>query len=129
MIAQAVLSLVQPGDTILLDAGTTTFGAKAFQFLDDLHVDTVFLGVSAITDELILCSHSFEKADLKRAMLKCGTRNVLLADASKFGCSAFARICPLSELDLLITDQPLNERDHIYLATNKVELLQVKAPR
>ena len=174
-IAQAALSLVQPGDTILLDAGTTTFalasllptksgvnvvtsdlhiatqlcategklffiggeiekelarskGAKAFQFLEELHVDTVFLGISAISDDFMLGSHTFDNAELKRTMLKCGTRKVLLADSSKFGLNAFAKVSPLSALDRLITDKTFNDRELTWLETNKVELFQVESP-
>jgi DeoR family fructose operon transcriptional repressor len=173
LIAQEALNLVAAGDTILLDAGTTTFemalllkeipgvnvvtndlhiamelcsaegrlffiggeiekelgrsvGAKAFQFLSDIHVDTVFLGVSAVSNDLMLCSPTVDNAELKRAMMNCGSKKVLLADESKFGTNAFARIGPLGLVDVLITDKTLNERELSYLDANEVELRQVR---
>ena len=167
LIAQEALQLIQPGDTILLDAGTTTFemasllrempgvnvvtndlhiamelcsaegnvffiggeiekelgrssGAKAFSFLSDIHVDTVFLGVSAISNDLMLCSPSVNNAELKRAMMNCGSKKVLMADESKFGTNSFARIGPLSLVDVLITDKVLNERELSYLEANEI---------
>jgi DeoR family transcriptional regulator, fructose operon transcriptional repressor len=172
-IAQEALSLVKTGDTILLDAGTTTFemalllkempgisvvtndlhialelcsvegklffiggqvekelgrsdGIKAFQFLSDIHVDTAFIGVSSINDDLILCTPTVENAELKRAMLKCGTKKALLADASKFGINAFARIGPLALVDHLVTDKTLNERERSYLDRHDIVLFQAK---
>jgi DeoR/GlpR family transcriptional regulator of sugar metabolism len=173
LIAQGALELIKPGDTILLDAGTTTFemalllkempgvnvvtndlhiamelcsadgrvffiggeiekelgrstGAKAFQFLSDIHVDTVFLGVSAITNDLMLCSPTVDNAELKRTMMNCGSKKVLLADKSKFGTNAFARIGPLSLVNVLVTDKTLNERESSYLETNEIVHWQVK---
>ncbi|NVN92495.1 MAG: DeoR/GlpR transcriptional regulator [Desulfuromonadales bacterium] len=172
LIAREALELVKPGETILLDAGTTTFevalllrhmpgvnvvtndlhiamelcsaegrlfyvggeiekdlgrsaGAKAFQFLSDIHVDTVFLGISAVNSDLMLCSHTVDNAELKRAMLNCGSRKVLLADESKFGTNAFARIGPLSLVDIMITDKTFGEVELGYLEANQVVLRQV----
>jgi DeoR family transcriptional regulator, fructose operon transcriptional repressor len=166
-IAREAMELIAPGDTILLDAGTTTFevaclikelpgvnvvtcdlhiavelcdaegklffiggeiekevgrsmGPKALQFLSDIHVDTVFLGVSAISDDLMLGSHTFDNAELKRTFLASGSRKVLLADANKFGIKAFAQIGPLSLVDVLITDKSLNEAELKYLETHGI---------
>ena len=171
LIAQKALELINAGDTILLDAGTTTFemasllkglpgvnvvtndlhiamelfsaegsvffiggeiekdlgrstGVKAFQFLSGIHVDMVFLGVSAISNDLMLCSHSVENAELKRAMMNCGSKKILLADESKFGTNAFARISSLSLVDYLVTDKTLNEHELSYLEQHNIVLCQ-----
>lgn len=172
LIARDALELVKAGDTILLDAGTTTYvmatllkdmaginvvtndlnialelcsgegsvffiggeiekelgrstGAKAFQFLSDIHVDTVFLGVSAVSKDLMLCSPTVDNAELKRAMMNCGSKKVLLADESKFGTNAFARIGPIGSVDVLITDKDLSESQLRYLEEHGVALRQV----
>lgn len=172
-IAEEAMKLVNPGDTILLDAGTTTFevasllktipgvhvvtsdlhiamelcraegrlyfiggeiekelarstGAKARKFLSDIHVETVFLGISSISGDFMLGSHTLDNAELKRNMLKCGSRRVLLADQSKFGIRAFAQIGPVNLVDVLITDKVFNERDMNYLETENVTLRQVR---
>jgi DeoR/GlpR family transcriptional regulator of sugar metabolism len=172
-IAKKAMELVSAGDTILLDAGTTTFemacllqktpgvhvvtsdlhiavelcaaegklffiggeiekelgrstGAKALQFLSDIHVDTVFLGISSVSDELMLGSHSFENAELKRTFLKCGSKKVLLADKTKFGSKAFAQVGPLSLVDVLVTDKSFNEAEIRYLETHDIMLHEVR---
>jgi DeoR/GlpR family transcriptional regulator of sugar metabolism len=172
MIASAALQFVRAGDTVLLDAGTTTYqlvalireikgltvvtndlqiaiglcssdvrlylvggeiekglgrtgGAKALDFLSDIHVDTVFLGTSAISDDFVLGSFSLDNADVKRAMLKCGSRKVLLADRNKFYKKTFAQVGPLSQVDVLITDKVFNENERGYLDANNVQLIQV----
>lgn len=172
-IAEEAIKLISPGDTILLDAGTTTFevasllknmpdvnvvtsdlhialelcnaegrlyfiggeiekdlarcrGPKAFQFLSDIHVKTVFLGISAISDDFVLGSHTIDNAELKRVMLRCGSKAVLLADQSKFGIKAFATIGPLGLVDVLITDKSLDERSLDFLKKENVELVLVQ---
>jgi DeoR family transcriptional regulator, fructose operon transcriptional repressor len=172
-IAEKAMELVSAGDTILLDAGTTTFemacllhktpgvhvvtsdlhiavelcaaegklffiggeiekelgrstGAKALQFLSDIHVDTVFLGISSVSDDLMLGSHSFENAELKRTFLKCGSKKVLVADQNKFGTKAFAQIGPLSLVDVLVTDKGFNEAEMRYFETHDIMLREVR---
>ena len=157
LLARKALQCVREGETILLDAGTTTFelasllhdhpgltvvtvdlhiaqelcaaegklffiggeiekelgrstGIQALQVLGHIHVDTVFLGISAISEELILASHTFENAELKRAMLKCSSKKVLLADRTKFGIKAFAQVGPLRDIDILVTNKDLDEQ-------------------
>jgi DeoR/GlpR family transcriptional regulator of sugar metabolism len=100
-------------------------GTKAHQFLSDIHVDTVFLGISSISGDFILGSHTIDNAELKRDMLKCGSKRVLLADKSKFGIKAFAQIGPLNLVDIVITDKTFDERDLRYMETENVMLRQV----
>lgn len=113
------------GGEIEKELGRST-GSKAFQFLSDIHVDTVFLGISSVSDEFLLGSHTLENAELKRTFLKCGSRKVLLADKTKFGIKAFAQIGPLSLMDLLITDKSFNEAELKYFETHGIELRQVQ---
>jgi DeoR/GlpR family transcriptional regulator of sugar metabolism len=41
-------------------------------------------------------------------MIRSARRVILLADSSKWGNSAFAKIAPLGEIDVLITDSGLS---------------------
>jgi DeoR family fructose operon transcriptional repressor len=173
MIAQVAIKLVKPGDTILMDAGTTVYemakmlkdipgitvltndlhiamelsstnvklyyiggeiekdlgrssGIKAFQFLEDIHVDTAFIGVTAINKDMLLCSYSMENAKLKLAMMNCADRKVLLADKSKFETNAFAQFGPLSQMNVLITDKKLDDQERSYLEQHEIELYQTE---
>jgi DeoR family transcriptional regulator, fructose operon transcriptional repressor len=101
-------------------------GPKTLQFLCDIHVETVFLGISAVSDDLMLGSHTLDNAELKRTFLACGSKKVLLADENKFGHRAFAQVGPLSLVDVLITDKSLNELELKYLETHGITLHQVR---
>jgi DeoR/GlpR family transcriptional regulator of sugar metabolism len=173
LIAREALNLIQDGDAILLDGGTTTFqlakllkekrdivvvtsdlhaamelcsadvrlffiggeierdlgrarGARALEFLSEIHVDTVFLGISAISEDFVMGCYSFDDPKLKRAMLRCGSKKVLLTDKSKFKKKAFAQVGPLSMLDVLITDKVFDELEMSYLHANDIQFLSTQ---
>lgn len=81
----------------------TVLGEPGESFLGDLRVDVAFIGTHAISG-LTLTETSLEAAAMKRAMISAARRIVLLADASKFGAAAFCKICELTAVHELITD-------------------------
>ena len=154
-IAQYAVSLVKDGQTILLDAGTTTMeiakrlkdkkdltivtsdvfiagylarnhkfrvfctgghvqnmvgaciGPGTSEFLRNINVDISFIGTSSIDLEKGITTPTFEKADVKKQMIKAAGKSVLVTDSSKFGITKFAKICDLEDFDLIITDNKL----------------------
>jgi DeoR family transcriptional regulator, aga operon transcriptional repressor len=44
------------------------------------------------------------EATLNQQMIRSAQRVIVLADSSKFGRRGFSRICGLSEIDMIITD-------------------------
>jgi DeoR/GlpR family transcriptional regulator of sugar metabolism len=85
----------------------STVGALAERDLENLVVDKVFLSTQAFDAEHGLTDDSFDIARVKAAMIRSARRVILLADSSKWGNSAFAKIAPLGEIDILITDSGL----------------------
>ena len=49
------------------------------------------------------------EADVKRAMVQCARRVVVLADASKAGLAQFRRFAAPGDVDVLITDERLDD--------------------
>jgi DeoR family transcriptional regulator of aga operon len=151
-IGQAAARLVLPGDTIIMDAGTTvmelakslgdvspltvitnalnvaaragslpdvhvilvggslsretisTIGPHAERDLNDFVVQKVFLGTHAFDAEAGLTDLSIELAHTKRAMVRAAREVILLADSSKWGRVALAKVVPLSSVHTVITD-------------------------
>ena len=81
----------------------TMVGEPGEGLLGKLSVDVALIGTHAISDTAIT-ETSLETAAIKRAMIAAARRIVLLADASKFRAAAFCRICELTEIDEMITD-------------------------
>jgi DeoR/GlpR family transcriptional regulator of sugar metabolism len=152
-IAKAATSLVAPGQTILLDGGTTTFylaeqllgqrlqivtnslpianlflndenveliltgglmyprygvllGPMAENVLATIHTQTMFLSVAGIHagglyNQNLLLVHA------ERRMMQQAQQVVLLVDSGKFGQQALARLCELSEIAIVVTDDGL----------------------
>jgi DeoR family transcriptional regulator, aga operon transcriptional repressor len=79
-------------------------GPLAEQSLAGLNLDTVFMGVDGISFEAGLMTHHEVEAHTNMALMERARRAVVVADSSKIGRTAFARICPIERVHELITD-------------------------
>jgi DeoR family transcriptional regulator of aga operon len=79
-------------------------GPLAEQSLADLNLDVVFIGVDGIDPDAGLTTHHEVEARTNRSLLERTHRVIVVADSSKIGLVAFARICPLSSVTEMITD-------------------------
>lgn len=79
-------------------------GPMVAGMMEDLLLDVIFLGVDAIDVRHGACAHHEGEALTNRALTARAHRVVVVADSSKLERPAFARICPLSTVDTLITD-------------------------
>lgn len=173
-IGRAAAALVRPGDTILLDAGTTamemarhlpatlspltvvtnalnvamhvgsipgariilaggslnsetisTLGMLAERDLSDLMVDKLFLGAHSLDAVMGIADLSVEIARVKSAMIRASREVILLADSSKWGRSAVARVAPLSAIHTWITDSGLSDDIRSAVAKFEIRLVEV----
>lgn len=79
-------------------------GPIAEASLEGLNLDMVFLAVDGITPSAGLTTHHEIEAGTNRALLERARTVIVVADSSKIGKVAFARICQLAQVDELITD-------------------------
>jgi DeoR family transcriptional regulator, aga operon transcriptional repressor len=79
-------------------------GPIAEATLVGLNLDLVFLGVDGIAAESGCTTHHEVEAFTNRVLMQRAQRVVVVADSSKLGKIAFARICAIDEIDSLITD-------------------------
>ena len=155
-IANWAAKMVHPGDTVMIDSGTTTFflaqalshhenltiitndlyiayqppihpsstllvtggmrrqgrqelvGSVTENFIRDTHVDIAFIGVDGIDLTGGATNANFAEVGVKRLMLHTASQSVIVADHSKFGRVALARICDLQEASLILTDTGLD---------------------
>lgn len=151
-IGAAAAALVRDGETLVLDAGTTTLHvARALRpdlrvralalslyiadVLADLpHVtlmipggvvrrhersfvggmttatfaglafDTVILTSGGVDVAAGVTEYEFDDAETKRAALASARRKIVVVDSSKLGAVAFVRLCPIDEVDVVVTD-------------------------
>ena len=79
-------------------------GPIAEASLEGLNLDMVFLAVDGISPSAGLTTHHEIEAGTNRALLERARHVTVVADSSKIGKVAFARICQLAQVDELITD-------------------------
>jgi len=79
-------------------------GPLAEQSLSGLNLDLVFIGADGISQESGLTTHHEVEAHVDLALIDRASRVICVADSSKIGKTAFARICPIERVHELITD-------------------------
>ncbi len=98
-----------PGCNVILPGGNlrskelTLSGFPAEQNFSYFNVDKAFIGIGGITADGITDFHTGE-AQLHRQLIKNATKSIALADSSKLGIRAMNNVCPLSDIDIVITD-------------------------
>jgi len=156
-IGLAAAALLEDGDTVLLDGGTTTLevaralvgrrvqvvtnslpiaqllassqqtdliliggyvyprtgvalGPLAVATMQTIRVRTAILGAGGIVPEGIYNSNSL-LVETERQMMLCGQEIMIVADHTKFGRLALARLCGLDEVDQVVVDSGLSDEN------------------
>ncbi|MEW1720065.1 DeoR/GlpR family DNA-binding transcription regulator [Streptomyces sp. NPDC093109] len=79
-------------------------GPIAEKTLADHHTDMTFLGVDGISAAHGCTTHDQLEAATDRAFAAGSGRTIVVADHSKIGKVTFAKICPLTDIHHLVTD-------------------------
>jgi|Deesub1362B_J571_1020462.scaffolds.fasta_scaffold01739_2 DeoR/GlpR family transcriptional regulator of sugar metabolism len=79
-------------------------GPAAEQFLQGVYADQFFLGVTGITLQHGLTTPSLAEASVLQQMIKAASETIVVADHSKFGKVAHAKIADIDQVDLIIVD-------------------------
>ena len=82
-----------------------TIGPLGLPGIAGFDADTAVIGVTGLSADGITMGRLEEAAETA-AMMAAARRTIVLADASKFDVSAFARIAPLDGIAHLVTDAP-----------------------
>jgi DeoR family transcriptional regulator, aga operon transcriptional repressor len=71
--------------------------------LEQIHVRTAVIGCNGVDPDAGVTNINLPEAAVKRRMLAAAQRRVVVADGSKIGEVALAQLCPIDDVDLLIT--------------------------
>ena len=160
-IGLAAAALIEDGDTVLLDGGTTTLeiaralvgrrvqvvtnslpiaqllasnqqteliliggyvyprtgvalGPLAIATMETIRVRKAVLGAGGIVPEGIYNSNSL-LVETERQMMSCGQEIMIVADHTKFGRLALARLCSLQEVNQFVVDSGVSDLDRAML--------------
>jgi DeoR family glycerol-3-phosphate regulon repressor len=101
-------------------------GATATDFVARFRLDYAILGVVAIEDSGAILDFHADEAALTQAIIGCGRQCFVVADSSKFGRHAFARVARLSQVSALFTDALPEGRWARTIAESGVRLVLAK---
>jgi len=100
-------------------------GPLAEASLGALNLDVVLIGVDGISVAAGLTTHHEVEAHTNRALISRARRVIVIADSSKVGQVAFARICELACVHELITDQGVDPGEVAALRAAGIEITLV----
>jgi DeoR family transcriptional regulator of aga operon len=100
-------------------------GPLATGVLEQVTLDIAFLGVDAIDAVAGATAHHEGEASINRLMGRQARKVVIVADSSKVGQRAFARICTPAEIDVLVTDVGIAAEDKALLEAAGVDVVTV----
>jgi len=106
------LRLEQAADriTVIVSGGTvrplqhSLVNPYATLLLEQLTAHLAFVGCNGIDATGGVTNRNVAEAEIKRAMVRASRRSVVVADATKLGEVEVARVCPVTDVDLLVTD-------------------------
>ncbi|MDX2007454.1 MAG: DeoR/GlpR family DNA-binding transcription regulator [Meiothermus sp.] len=112
---------------ILREPSYTFVGPQAEMFFAQLRAHTAFLSASGLTLENGLMDPNPLEIQVKRAMVACAERLVVLMDSSKFGVRSLLQTLPLDQVDVLITDDRITDKFAEELRARGIDLRVVLA--
>ncbi|GAB3709066.1 DeoR/GlpR family DNA-binding transcription regulator [Nocardiopsis oceani] len=91
-------------------------GAWSQDVLDGLTIDVGFFGTNGFSTDRGCTTPDPAESAVKAAMVRACRRRVLLADHTKYGDDQFSRFAHLDEMDVVVTDDGLDEQARKALA-------------
>ena len=113
LIAGALNS--QEDCTVMVTGGTlrkgyyTLTGLFAQENIQQIHVDTYFTGVDAVTLGGDFMITNTEEVDIKRYLMAHANQCIVLCDHEKFNCAAFLQLWDYTQVDAVITGKELGD--------------------
>ena len=90
--------------------GTTSATVGNAAEFERLRVDVAFMGTNALSVEHGLSTPDMDEAATKTAMIGAARTVVVLADARKIGAESTVRFAALDDVDVLVTDTGIPQR-------------------
>src|SRR6204780_1726618 len=98
-------------------------GPLATGVLEQVTLDVAILGVDGIDAVAGATAHHEGEASINRLMASRAGKVIIVADSSKVGRRAFARICTAREIDVLVTDKGITADDAAQLEEAGVDII------
>ncbi len=101
------INVIIPGG-FLRNKSFSLVGTPAEKSIRNYFCDKLFLGVDGLDINYGLSTPNIEEAHFNSTMIEMSNQVIVLADSSKIGKRSLAFICPLTKVDILITDSDIS---------------------
>lgn len=89
---------------VLRHSGLSLHGALAEGALENLRVDKLFIGSSAVHVDYGLSADDLAEVETDRALMRAARQIIVLADRTKFGRVRTIRVIPIQRVSRIVTD-------------------------
>ncbi|WP_274364356.1 DeoR/GlpR family DNA-binding transcription regulator [Paenibacillus thermotolerans] len=96
---------------LLASSSLSYVGPLAERSLDAYHVDKTFLSCKGVHPERGISESNELQAKIKQKMVGMADEVILLADSSKFGVQAFTHVADVTEINAIISDNGLPQKE------------------
>jgi DeoR family transcriptional regulator of aga operon len=124
LMTRPSINVIIPGGYLRKNS-LSLVGPQAEKSLRNFNVDRVFLGVDGFDTRHGIYTPNVEEARLNEIMIEIAKEVVLLTDSTKFSRRSFAFICPVEDIDIVITDSGIKPDDRKRLQDAGVEVIIV----
>jgi DeoR/GlpR family transcriptional regulator of sugar metabolism len=90
------------------------------------HVDAVIFSCTGLDGDLGATDSNEANSLIKQAMIASAERRILVADGEKFGKKSFVSICPIDDIDTIVTDREPSAAWMSLCAEKNIELVYRK---
>ncbi len=107
LMNQSQIELIFIGGYVYPKTGVA-LGDQAVEALRNIYVSRLVMSAGGVTSEGLFNSNAL-LVDTERQMIRSAERVTLVADHSKFGQRALSHLCPLEEVDQVVSDDRLSQ--------------------
>jgi len=107
LMNQTQIELIFIGGYVYPKTGVA-LGDQAVEALRNIYVSRLVMSAGGVTAEGLFNSNAL-LVDTERQMIRAAERVTLVADHSKFGQRALSHLCPLEEVDQVVSDERLSQ--------------------
>lgn len=105
LIEHPVIEVILTGGLIGKDSQTAG-GLDTIRMLEKMRADICFLGICSLHPDAGVTGLDLGEADVKRAMVESANKTIALATSDKMGTAEPFKVCDITGLDTIITDNP-----------------------
>src|ERR1700734_3106546 len=122
---QPALNVTLTGGTMRWAGAFSLTGPTAIEMLSGVFMDKTFIGACGVDAQRGVTTIEPDEAAVFRAMVRQAKQVILLADSSKVAMISPALICPVTDIDILITDSGISSEALAGFKANGVQVLAV----